>query len=63
VHPPHRVTLILGRRTVDGDCSSAQHLRCHGRTVDFTNTLLIMTSNLRQNPKDIGVAEDRLKFR
>jgi ATP-dependent Clp protease ATP-binding subunit ClpB len=24
----------------------------HGRTVDFTNTLLIMTSNLRQDPKD-----------
>jgi ATP-dependent Clp protease ATP-binding subunit ClpB len=24
----------------------------HGRTVDFTNTVLIMTSNLRQDPKD-----------
>ena len=24
----------------------------HGRTVDFTNTLLIMTSNLREDPKD-----------
>jgi ATP-dependent Clp protease ATP-binding subunit ClpB len=24
----------------------------HGRTVDFTNTVLIMTSNLREDPKD-----------
>jgi len=24
----------------------------HGRTVDFTNTVLIMTSNLRQEPRD-----------
>jgi ATP-dependent Clp protease ATP-binding subunit ClpB len=24
----------------------------HGRTIDFTNTVLIMTSNLREDPKD-----------
>jgi ATP-dependent Clp protease ATP-binding subunit ClpB len=29
----------------------------HGRTVDFTNTVLIMTSNLREDPKDFFKAE------
>jgi ATP-dependent Clp protease ATP-binding subunit ClpB len=29
----------------------------HGRTVDFTNTVLIMTSNLRQDPKDFFKSE------
>jgi ATP-dependent Clp protease ATP-binding subunit ClpB len=41
----------------------------HGRTVDFTNTVLIMTSNLRQDPKDffkpefINRIDEMVRFR
>ena len=41
----------------------------HGRTVDFTNTVLIMTSNLREDPKDffkpefINRIDEMVRFR